>query len=416
MDKKVLREDSQCRICGSGKITTVLRLKDTPLEDQFVSEANKNVLQPVYPLQLAICGDCGYVFLPHIVSPEASYADYIYESGVTVGLRNHYDEYAKEIVADYAIQPDSLVVDLGSNDGSMLASFKKIGMKVVGVEPAKGIAEKATESGIYTINDFFTDKVVSQIRDGYGPASVVTANYMYANIDDVLTFTKAVSKLLTPEGVFVVQTGYHPEEFKIKMFDYIYHEHFSYFTAEVLQHIFSLCGLELIQAVKTLPKGGSLRVVGQLKNGARRIDASVDQLISEERNAGVREIATYKKFSNDIDEAKKRVIDLLTELKASGKKIVGLGASHSTTTLTYHFELASFLEYIVDDNVLKHGRYSPGHHIPVFSTQKLYEADAPEYVIVLAWQHQNSILQKHDAFLKAGGKFIVPLPEFKVLG
>jgi hypothetical protein len=239
---------------------------------------------------------------------------------------------------------------------------------------------------------------------------------MYANIDDVLAFTKAVSKLLTQDGVFVVQTGYHPEEFKIKMFDYIYHEHFSYFTVEVLQHIFSLCGLEMIQAVKTLPKGGSLRVVGQLKNATRNIDASVASLISEERNAGVREIATYEKFSRDIDDAKKRVIDLLAELKASGKKIVGLGASHSTTTLTYHFELSPILEYIVDDNVLKHGRYSPGYHIPVFSTQKLYEADAPEYVIVLAWQHQNSILQKHDAFLKAGGKFIVPLPDFKVLG
>jgi hypothetical protein len=415
MDKKVIREDSQCRICGSGNLTTVLRLNDTPLEDQFVSDVNKNVLQPVYPLQVALCGDCGYVFLPNIVSPEASYADYIYESGVTVGLRNHYDEYAKEIVADYVIQPDSLVVDLGSNDGSMLASFKKIGMKVVGVEPAKGIAKKATESGIYTINDFFTDKVVSQIRAGYGLASVVTANYMYANIDDVLTFTKAVSKLLTPEGVFVVQTGYHPEQFKTKMFDYIYHEHFSYFTVEVLQRIFSSCDFELIQAVKTSPKGGSLRVVGKLKNGNRKIDTSISKLIDEEKTIGVREEAYYQNFSNVINVAKSNLIDLLAQLRSSGKKIVGLGASHSTTTLTYHFELAPFLEYIVDDNTLKHGRYSPGYHIPVYSTKKLYEADAPEYVIILAWQHQNSILQKHDAFLNKGGKFIIPLPESKIL-
>jgi hypothetical protein len=414
MDKKVLREDNQCRICASGNITTVLRLIDTPLEDQFVSEANKNLVQPVYPLQLALCGDCGYVFLPHIVSPEASYADYIYESGVTVGLRNHYDEYAKEIVDDYSIKPDSLVVDLGSNDGSMLDSFKKIGMKVVGVEPAKGIAEKATQSGIYTINDFFTDKVVSQIRDGYGSASVITANYMYANIDDVITFTKSVSKLLTSNGIFVVQTGYHPEEFKIKMFDYIYHEHFSYFTVEVLQRIFSSCGLELIHAMKTSPKGGSIRVIGQLKKGKRKIDASIGQFINEERTVGVKEVGYYQRFSSELEEPKKKLIKLLIELKSSGKSVVGLGASHSTTTLTYHFELAPFLDYIIDDNLLKHGKYSPGHHIPVYSTQKLYEDDAPEYVIILAWQHQKSILQKHNDFLKKGGKFIIPLPDYQI--
>lgn len=416
IDSKVLREDSTCRVCDSSKIQPVLKLKPTPLEDQFVSEANKNILQPVYPLELAICEDCGYAFLLHTVSPEASYADYIYESGVTVGLRNHYDSYARQIISDYEVEPNSLVVDLGSNDGSMLSSFKKEGMKVVGVEPASGIAERATASGIFTINDFFTDKAVGQIIQDYGSARVITANYMYANIDDVMGFTRSVSKLLAPDGIFVVQTGYHPEQFNIKMFDYIYHEHFSYFTIEVLQRIFSTCGLELIQAVKIEPKGGSVRVVGQLKQGARKIDASVGQLIKEERERGVRDITTYEDLSLDLDKAKKQLTTLLSELKASDKSIAGLGASHSTTTLTYHFELEPYLEYIVDDNALKHGRYSPGYHTPVFPTTKLYSDEAPEYVVILAWQHQKSILEKHDAFLKNGGKFIVPLPNFKVLG
>lgn len=413
MDQKILREDKKCNICLSSRISTLLRLKDTPLEDQFLDEANKNLFQPLYPLELAICEDCGYAFLPHIVNPEASYADYVYESGVTVGLRNHYDEYAKEVIFDYKIPSGSLVVDLGSNDGSMLASFKREGMKVLGVEPAKTISEKATASGIYTINDFFSDTVVSEILQNYGPASVVTANYMYANVDDVSSFTKSVSKLLTPDGVFVIQTGYHPEQMKIMMFDYIYHEHFSYFTVEVLKNIFSSCGLELIHAVKTAPKGGSLRVVGQLKNGAREIDSSVQQLIEEERDNKVRDPETYKQFSLAIDASKEKLVDLLTKLKSSGKKIVGLGASHSTTTLIYHFEIASFLDYLVDDNVLKHGRYSPGNHIPVYPMQKLYD-EAPDYVVILAWQHQESILRKHSAALKEGVKFIIPLPELKI--
>ncbi|WP_061249361.1 class I SAM-dependent methyltransferase [Leptospira alstonii] len=414
MEKQVLREDKQCRIC-SGKITTVIKFEDTPLEDQFVSREQIKFSQSTYPLELAICESCGYLHLPHIVSPEISYADYVYVSGVTVGLRDHYDEYAKEITTAYNIPENSLVVDLGSNDGSMLASFKKIGMKVVGVEPARAISIQASNSGIPTINDFFTDGVVEKIAKEYGLASVITANYMYANVDDLISFTKSVAKLLKPDGIFVVQTGYHPEQMKIKMFDYVYHEHFSYFTVEVLKNIFSMCNLELIQVTKTLPKGGSIRVIGQLKVGSRKIDSSVANLIDEEHKLGMRDNAVYEKFSLELDSAKKEVLEKLNEFKSQGKRIVGIGASHSTTTLTYHFELKPFLEYIVDDNSLKHGFYSPGFHIPVYPSEKLYE-DKPDIVIVLAWQHQKSIVKRHKAFLDAGGMFLIPLPELSVLG
>jgi hypothetical protein len=414
MSKKVLRHDEHCRVCGSSHIETVLRLSATPLEDQFVREEHKDVTQPVYPLELAICRDCGYVHLPYVVNPEASYVDYVYVSGVTVGLRNHYDDYAKEIVRYFDIPEGSLVVDLGSNDGSMLASFKRTGMKVLGVEPAQSIAKQANEAGLPTINGFFTDDVASKIMKDCGLAGIVTANYMYANIDDVMAFTKSVSRLLTRDGIFVVQTGYHPEQMKIRMFDYIYHEHFSYFTVEVLKNIFGSCGLELIQATKTSPKGGSIRVIGQLRNGSRSGDLSVDQLIDEERAQGMRAVATYQKFASDIQIAKGQVLENLRNLKDARKRIVGFGASHSTTTLTHHFELAPFMEYLVDDNSLKHGRYSPGHHIPVYPSEKMYE-DHPDYVVVLAWQHQKSILERHKAFLNSGGKFLVPLPYLRVI-
>lgn len=410
----MLRHDKQCRLCGSSRISTVLHLNDTPLEDQFVREEQKAIAQPVYPLELAICEGCGYVHLPHIVNPEASYADYVYVSGVTVGLRNHYDEYAKEIVDEFRTPEGSLVVDLGSNDGSMLASFKRLGMNVVGVEPAGNIAMQANELGLTTINDFFTEKVASQILESYGSASVVTANYMYANIDDVVGFTRIVSKLLAPDGMFVVQTGYHPEQMKIKMFDYIYHEHFSYFTVEVIRDLFSACGLEIIHAQKMAPKGGSIRIIGQLKNGTRTVDASVQQLVGEERQQGMREPETYRNFALGIADLKNQLLKLLNELKATGKKIVGFGASHSTTTLIYHFDLAPFIDYLVDDNQLKHGRYSPGRHLPVYSSDKLYE-DTPDYAIILGWQHQNSIIEKHKKYLANNGHWIIPLPHLQVL-
>lgn len=414
MDKKVLRHDKHCRVCGSGCIKTVIHLNDTPLEDQFVRPEFKDLNQPVYPLDLAICQDCGYVHLPYVVNPEESYADYAYVSGITVGLRNHYDDYAKEIVVAFQIPKDSLIVDLGSNDGSMLASFKKTGMKVLGVEPAREIAEQANAAGLPTINSFFTDDVVSKILKDHGSARVITANYMYANIDNVMSFTRSISGLLATDGIFVVQTGYHPEQMKIRMFDYIYHEHFSYFTVEVLKNIFLSSGLELIQAKKTSPKGGSVRVIAQIQGGPRIRDASVDILVNEERVNGMRDASTYENFASEVQTAKEKVLEKLCKLRDAGKRIVGFGASHSTTTLTYHFGLAPFMEYLVDDNPLKHGRYSPGHHLPVYPSEKLYE-DNPDYVIVLAWQHQKNIIERHSRFSNLGGKFLIPLPDLRII-
>jgi hypothetical protein len=414
MNENVLRYDKHCRLCGSHRITSVLKLNDTPLEDQFVKLKEKDIVQPVYPLDLAICEECGYLHLSHIVNPEASYADYVYVSRVTVGLRNHFDQYAKKIVSDFVVPEDSLVVDLGSNDGSMLASFKKLGMNIVGVEPASAIAAQANKSGLTTINAFFADEVVRQILDTHGLASVVTANYMYANVDDLSGFTENVAKLLTSDGVFVVQTGYHPEQMKINMFDYIYHEHFSYFTVEVLKTIYSKCGLELIHVEKLAPKGGSIRVVGQLKKGSRLVDSSVEKTIAEEKKMGMRKIETFQKFSLELAELKSQLLEKLKQLKSEGKKIAGFGASHSTTTLLYHFEIAEHIEYLVDDNAMKQGLYSPGYHLPVYSSDKLYE-DRPDYVVMLAWQHRASIAERHQKYLDNGGHWIVPLPQLKIL-
>ena len=291
----------------------------------------------------------------------------------------------------------------------MLASFKRLDMQVLGVEPATATAQLANDHGLPTINDFFTERVATQITQEYGSAQVVTANYMYANIDDVISFTKAVARLLTPDGIFVVETGYHPEQMKINMFDYVYHEHFSYFTVDTLKSIFSKCGLELIQAIKTKPKGGSIQVVAQLSGKQRAVSSSIEKLIAEESELGMRRIETYHRFGEELQRIKTNLLDTLRDLKSKGQRIIGFGASHSTTTLMYHFELAPYLDYLVDDNVLKHGTFSPGHHIPVYPSTRLYE-DNSAYVLVLAWQHQTSIIEKHKALLDMGVKFIIPLP------
>jgi hypothetical protein len=412
---KFIRKDKLCRICDSSDIVTILKLNNTPLEDQFVDESNKHIEQKTYPLELAICNHCGYVYLPHVINPEESYVDYLYKSGITPGLRSHYDEYAKKIVSKYNIKKDSLIVDLGSNDGSMLASFKKQGMNILGVEPAKLIAEHANQAGVETINDFFTDEVVSKILSNYGKADVISANYMFANIDNIIQFTKSVESLLSKNGIFVVETGYHPEQFKIKMFDYIYHEHFSYFTVGVLSSLYNKCGLEIIDVQKTKPKGGSIRVVAQKQHGLREILPSVAMIIKSENESDIYHHKLYRDLGESLQVLRLELTKLLKGLKSKGKSIIAFGASHSTTTLIYHFELKDYFDYIVDDNEAKHGQYSPGLHIPVFSTDKMY-VDSPDYILILAWQHKDIICDRHSKFIKNGGKFIVPLPNVCVVG
>lgn len=411
MEEQLLKVHSCCPLCKSQNFVTVLKLQDTPLEDQFL----KNITnQSTYPLELALCNECGYVFLPHRISPEASYSNYIYVSGVTVGLRNHYDSYARQIISDYEIPGGSLVVDLGSNDGSMLASFKKAGMKVIGVEPAQEIAKKANEIGLYTIPDFFSKAVVETIHKSHGQAKVITANYMYANIDEVIGFTNNVGKLLDKKGIFVIQTGYHPEQMKKMMFDYIYHEHFSYFSVEVIKNLFDECGLELISATKISPKGGSIRLVGQIKGGPYLVDETVEKIVIEERKSGIAEKVFFKNFEEKIQKSKDNLLNTLNYYKQSKLRVVGLGASHSTTTLIYHFGLANYIEYLVDDNVLKHGCFSPGLNIPVNPVDRLYQ-DNIDVAIILAWQHKDTIIKKHSSFLNKG-KFVIPLPEIEILG
>jgi len=412
---KFIRKDVFCRICNSEDIETILKLRDTPLEDQFVDKFNKNKHQKVYPLELAICCNCGYVHLPHVINPEESYIEYIYKSGVTAGLRSHYDAYAKEIVDKYKIKKNSLIVDLGSNDGSMLASFQKQKINVLGVEPAKSIAEYANQSGVKTINDFFTEDVAAQIISNYGNADVITANYMFANIDNISNFTESVVRLLSKDGLFVIETGYHIEQFKIKMFDYIYHEHFSYFTVGVLSFLFQKFGLEIIDVQITKPKGGSVRVVSQRQNGSREILPSVSKIVNNENKSNIYDLEMYRDFDATLQKLKLELTNLLHNIKSSGKSIIALGASHSTTTLIYHFELANYFEYIVDDNKAKHNHYSPGLHIPVFETDKMYD-EKPDYVLILAWQHSDVICERHSKFVKNGGIFIVPLPSVSLIG
>ncbi len=403
-----------CRLCDATEFYLALSLSPTPLADAYVSREHLHESQPLYPLDLYLCRACGHVQLLDIVQPEVVYIDYIYETTSSLGLVEHFSRYASEVLEGLHAPEGSLVVDIGSNDGSLLRAFKRHGMRVLGVDPAKEIARKATDSGIETLPEFFSPKLVGQIKSLRGRASLVTCNNLFANVDDVATLTDGVRELLSADGLFVFESFYLVDYVNNMVFDFAYHEHLSYHSVKPLRQFLSRQGMELIDAIRIPTKGGSLRYIAQIAGGLRRISQRVEDLIALEELFGMARLGTFESFADRIHAAKAKLLEFLRPLKAQGKTIAGYGASATTTTLLYHFGLTGLLDFIADDYPAKQNLYCPGCHIPVLPSTALYERK-PDYVIVLAWRYVAPIVEKHSAYLEKGGHFVTPLPTFEVI-
>jgi hypothetical protein len=287
-------------------------------------------------------------------------------------------------------------------------------MRVLGVDPAREIAERATQSGIETLPAFFTPEFSRRIRRDYGPASIVTANNVFANVDDLAGFAEGVRELLAPDGVFVFESFYLADLIQNMVFDFIYHEHLSYYSVRPFLSFFRQLGMELIDVQRISTKGGSLHCTVQRAGGPRAISPSVSEMAAFETNAGIDRPETFKVFAAKIHAVKNHLLSFLDGVKKNGATVVGYGAAVGVTTLTYHFEIGRYLEYLVDDNSAKQGRYSPGLHLPVFPSTVLTERQ-PDYVIILAWRYAEPVIQKNRVYLERGGRFVVPVPRFRVV-
>ena len=403
-----------CRLCDGKDLKPVLKLAPSPLADSYIPENRLTEPQELYPLDLYQCGACGFSQMLDVVQPQVIYFDYIYETKSSLGLVEHFRGYAEDVLSRIAPKPGSLVVDLGSNDGSLLGFFKARGMKVLGVDPAREIARKATGNGVETWAELFDSGLADRIRKERGPAAIITVNNLYANVDDLFDMTAGIKKLLASDGVFVFESFYLADLMENMVFDFIYHEHISYFSVKPLQVFFRSRGLELIDAQRVPTKGGSLRYTAQLAGGPRKVAPAVAELIALEERLGIQKPEAFKAFNDRIEDAKGKLVSLLRDLKAQGKTIAGFGASPTTTTLIYHYGITDMFDYIADDNPQRHNLFSPGKHIPVVPPETLYERK-PDYVVVLAWRYAEPIIAKLGRYRKQGGRFIVPLPEVKVL-
>ena len=348
-----------------------------------------------------------------MINAEDVYLNYIYETASTLGLGEHFRECAKTIMEKFK-PSNGLVLDIGSNDGILLRYFKDYGMDVLGIDPMPGIAEKASNNGIPTLPDFFNENYALDLRDQRGTASVICSNNLVADTDDLSDFINGVRALMNEDTIFFFETFYLFLQINNNVWDFTYHEHYSYFTIKPLVNYFSKLGLELIDVEPNLTKGGSIRCTLQLKEGPRRVEDSVNKHIRAEEKQGFGTMKIFEKYSSRITKGKQEYMKLISHLKSDCKKLVGYGASATSTTLMYHYEMDGTLDYLVDDFEAKQGLFSPGMHIPVYPSGEIYNRP-PDYVIILAWRYYEKIMNKHQRFLDQGGQFIIPLPELKII-
>ena len=332
---------SSCRICKNKKIIKVLDLGSTPPANSFLKKSDLNLKESFFPLQLYFCNKCKFVQLGHVVSPKLLFRKYLYVSSTSPIFIKHFEEYASSVFKKFKLNKSSLVVDIGSNDGILLRPFKKLGTKVLGVDPAEDIARRATKEGLLTLPYFLNQKVASEISAKYGNADIICANNVFAHVNDLNELTKAVKIILKPNGVFIIEAPYLIDFIEKNLFDLVYHEHLSYLAIRPLDFFFKKHGLKIFDVAKTSSHGGSIRVFVKKLEGKNTITPSVKKFINEERLKGLGNVKTYLNFATKIQENKKGLLNLLKNIKTQGKVIVGYGAPAKGNTLLNYFGIDS---------------------------------------------------------------------------
>ena len=389
----------ECRSCDGINLKDILSLGDSPLANNLVEygeDAQK------FPLKIKWCADCFNVQLSYVVPPEEMFKSYLYVSSTSKSFREHFSYAAKKYVEMFSLDENSLIVDLGSNDGVFLKPMKELGIRVCGVEPAENIARIAISNGIPTINKFFDETVVEEITTKFGMASVVTASNVFAHADDLDGIAKNVLKILKEDGTFIVEVQYLVDTIKDLTFDNIYHEHVNYWTVTSLKTFFEKRGLNINSVEHINTHGGSIRVYASRSSIK---DESVDSFIRTEEFFGVNNYDTYLSFANKVNEIKEAVKSNVKKLKTEYKKVYGYGSPAKATTALNFYELDSdFLLATIEDNFLKHGKFIPHVNIPIISKQQSL-IDSPDLIIVLAWNFFDEIV-KNNKNLFPNTKFI----------
>ncbi len=403
-----------CRICANPVLLPVVSLGESPLANNLLVAESRHTAE-FYPLEMVYCPTCHLCQLSYVTPPEKMFKQYVYVTSTTQTFKDHFQEYAETLARETALTPNSLVVDVGSNDGLLLGYLKSKGVRVMGVEPAENIVTIARNNGIDTISDFFTEGAVNDILRIKGKADVITANNVFAHINNIKDVVKNVKLLLKDDGIFSIEVQYLLDTLQKLTFDNIYHEHLSYYSLLALDEFFKRHEMQVFKVQRVSSHGGSLRVFVQRSGSSRPVDSTVSETLALERQAGLDRYETYQRFANEVYAIRAKFKTFISNVKAQGKRLVGYGApAKATTFLNFCGVDKNSIEYIIEDNALKHGLTVPGVNIPIVSPDRLAE-DKPDYVAVLAWNFADEIIKKNAAHKERGIKFVLPHPEPRII-
>jgi len=403
----------QCRSCGDEQGDLLLDLGKQPRANRLLTETELLEPEPVHPLRLAICLNCHLLQIIDLVPPAELFNNYVYFSSYSETWMRHCEMSANHYMKEFGLNADSFVVEVASNDGCLLKHFKEAGVKHLGIEPAKNVAEVARVSGIQTITEFFGEATARRVRDDHGAANLLLGNNVFAHVPDINDFTAGIAVLLADDGVMVLEFPYALEMIEKAEFDTIYHEHVFYFTLTAINPVLARHGLTAWRVERLPTHGGSIRLFLAREN-AKPIEESVTKMQADELARGVTSLKYYKKFSDRVEVIRKSLIVEIDEWRKHGE-VAAYGAAAKGSTLLNYCDLdTDSIAFVVDRSPHKQGMFMPGVQIPIRPVEELVSCQ-PAAVVLLTWNFEMEILAQQAAFREAGGKFIIPIPKVRAV-
>jgi hypothetical protein len=400
-----------CRGCGSTALEKILELGPTPLANSFLASPEEFATERWFPLDLYFCARCALLQLIDVVNPDVLFRHYLYVTGTSTTIASHNRDYARTLHDLLGLSGDDLVVEIASNDGSLLSCFRDLHVTTLGIEPARNLAASARAAGIETIGEFFSSATAEEVGRTRRPARAVIANNVFAHVDDPADFLEGCRRLVADDGVVTIEVPYVGELLDRLEYDTVYHEHLSYFSVTSVLRLCERVGLRAVRIDRVPVHGGSLRLYLSRTAPAHGEDALTLEA-REQARGGAADVDRYRQFAAAVRAHRAALRTLLTDLRAQGLRLAGYGApAKGNTLLNYCGVDRTLLPFTVDKNPLKVGLYTPGMHIPVRGVEALMEDDpAPDMVLILAWNFAEEIMQQQAAVQRRGGRFIVPIP------